>query len=105
MITSATMGCLSLTVLIQSAQLDQCAATLNLTADVSLRPPMESGKLVVTCTLVGTPRPKNGTETTPHSVVSFRKLQTPRGGASLLVCPAPWESACNVYCSCDLCAN
>ena len=77
MITSATMGCLSLTILMQSAQLDQCTATFDLTADVSPRPPMESGKLAVTCASTGAPGPKNGTETTPHGcVVSFSILQS-----------------------------
>ena len=55
MITSTTMECLSLAILMQSAQLDQCAAPLDLTADVSPRPPVKSGKLAVTCASTGAP--------------------------------------------------
>ena len=47
MIVSATAKCLSLIIFVQSAQLDQYAATLALTADVSPSPPMERGKLAV----------------------------------------------------------
>ena len=47
MIVSATTGCLSLIIFKQSAQLDQYAATLDLTADVSPSPPKERGKLAV----------------------------------------------------------
>ena len=72
MIKSATTGCLSLTILMQSAQLDQCAATLDLTADVSPRPPMESGKLAVTCASAGTPGDPRMAQRQPHTAASCR---------------------------------
>ena len=55
MIVSATSGCLSLIILMQSAELDQYAATLVLTADVSPRPPMDSGKFAMICAASGAP--------------------------------------------------
>ena len=53
MIVSATSGCLSLIIFVQSAQLDQYAATLDLTVDVSPSPPMQKGKLAVTFAVSG----------------------------------------------------
>ena len=41
--------CLSLIIFMQSAQLDQNAATLDLTADVNPSPPMDIGKFTVIC--------------------------------------------------------
>ena len=50
---NATTGCLSLIIFMQSAQLDQNAATLDLTADVSPSPPMDIGKFAVICAASG----------------------------------------------------
>ena len=56
----------------QSAQLDQCAATLDLTADVSPRPPMESGKLAVTCASTGAPGDPRMAQRQRHTAASCR---------------------------------
>ena len=72
MIVSATSKCLSLIIFVQSAQLDQHATTLALTADVSPSPPMERGKLAVIFAWCS----EDGAQTLPHGcIVTFCELE------------------------------